>query len=76
MKIQFGRKLAGSCDNGPCPAINEVTSQPGRVAVTGDRLGLVDRLRTRHARSWGETTTVIDVRFIEDAAEALGWRRP
>jgi len=33
--IQRTKKLAGSCDNGPCPAIHETTHPDGLLAVQG-----------------------------------------
>lgn len=72
-KLTLTRRLT-SCEDKNCPALDE-TNRPGILAVTGDRLGLLDRIRTRGIRGRGEVTSLIPEEKFHEAALARGYTR-
>lgn len=72
--IKLTRSLTSACEDKNCPDINE-TTQPGTLAVTGDRLGLLAAWPTRHRRSRRERTVLIPEEKFHEAALARGYTR-
>jgi hypothetical protein len=56
--IKRTRKIAGSCDDGPCPAIHETTHPEGLLAVQGYTLSPAELAAM--GLPAGETVVLVD----------------
>ena len=62
--MQLTRKLAGGCDNGPCPAVYE-TDDPSVLAVQGARLAGDADLSTAGVIPDHETLVLVPREMLE-----------